>query len=470
MKAFRPYLITLSLSLLLSSSLVLAKNNRLIEYEGRYKYIENAELNIVAGPENALLYAIIDGARYPLKPDTKDAFVTLSGSVVNFVRNSRDEIVGYTEKSSLLYARVGDNEERYERMFRAKPKHETLPYQYSQPIQTDGLMDVHKLSDDAPLKAAMEAMTTAIYEGEYPFTQSVLIYQNDTLVFEEYFYEYDQNTPHQMRSATKTLSAFLLGIAIDNGLITSLDNTLLSYFDDAYDIQNVDERKKAISLKHLASMQSGFACDDYDHTSPGNESTKNQSNDWVKFMLDLPMQHNPGTVGMYCSGNVTLINRIIELASGKSLVEFAEDVLFEPLGIKEYKWAFKPDRSSINNFNQAYMLPRDMMKIGVLLKNHGQWEDQTIVSANWIEALTQVQSEINGTPYGYLYWLRYYYRDSMERIEIPQISGNGGQKVIVLDAVDAVVVMTGGNYNAQSYTNELLDDFIIDGLRGEKAF
>ncbi len=447
----------------------------LSEYEGRYEYIEDSQLELIAGPKNERLYAVLEGARYPLRPYKKDVFVNISGDEIIFSRNSNGIVIGYEEKQKKGVTSLGNTTPQFAklssktsldaRMFIAKPAKKQLPYVYQAPKHLDDGIATRSLASNSDLAFKLSEMTTAIYKDAYPLTQSVLVYQDGALVFEEYFYEYSQQTKHQMRSATKTLSAILLGIALDTGLLDSIDEPILPYFGGVYMVDNLDERKANITLRHLLSMQSGFACNDYDAGSPGNESTKNKSDDWVKFMLDLPMQNAPGKVGMYCSGNVTLINKILELVTHKPLHQFANEVLFEPLGVNNYKWEFKPDRSSINNYNQAYMIPRDIMKLGIMIQNQGVWNNNQIVSSEWIDALSSQQSTIGETPYGYLYWLRYIYKDGVQRIEIPQISGNGGQKVIQLKDDNAVVVLTGGNYNAQSHTNVLLGDYIIKGLR-----
>ena len=101
---------------------------------------------------------------------------------------------------------------------------------------------------------------------------SVLLYLHGALVFEHYFYEYDRSTRHQLRSATKTLMALLAGAAVDRGLIPSLDAPVLPYFSEYRDLRNVDDKKRAISIRDLLAMQSGFACNDDDDASPGNEN------------------------------------------------------------------------------------------------------------------------------------------------------------------------------------------------------
>lgn len=110
------------------------------------------------------------------------------------------------------------------------------------------------------------------------------------------------------------------------------------------------------------------------------------------------------------------------------------------------------------------MRPRDMLKIGMLLAGDGVWAGRRIIGADWVAALTTGQSTIRDTPYGYFFWLRYLVMGDAQRIETPQLSGNGGQKVILLREQNTIVVMTAGNFNQPSNANELLSTFIIDGL------
>ena len=188
-----------------------------------------------------------------------------------------------------------------------------------------------------------------------------------------------------------------------------------------------------------------------------------KSDDWARFILDLPMASAPGAHASYCSGNVILVGRIIEKASHKSVHDFARDALFAPLGIGDFAWDFRPDRSHAENFAQAWLRPRDMMKIGVLILHHGVWRDRQVISKAWIDQMTRKQSEIGGTPYGYFWWKRYINLPT-GRLETPQASGNGGQKIIVLRDQDAVLVLTGGNYNNESATNDIIARYIAPAL------
>jgi len=96
------------------------------------------------------------------------------------------------------------------------------------------------------------------------------------------------------------------------------------------------------------------------------------TDDWVKFTLDLPMSDIPDGKGMYCSGNPIILGRIIKKTTKQPLLQFAKQTLFAPLGISKFKWHFKPDKSSSETFCQLYLRPRDMAKFALLYLNHGK--------------------------------------------------------------------------------------------------
>src|SRR3546814_846025 len=128
-------------------------------------------------------------------------------------------------------------------------------------------------------------MVRKIISGEYPDQHSVLIAKGGRLVVEEYFYEYDAAMPHQLRSATKSFVSALVGIAIDRGLIESVEATVLPYFADEYgSFQHLTPAKERMTIEDLLTQRSGLDCDDWDADSPGNEVEMGRSSDWVKFV------------------------------------------------------------------------------------------------------------------------------------------------------------------------------------------
>lgn len=440
------------------------------DIEGRYEYEPGVSLIIAERPPDGALFAVINGARYPLRADRPDVFLNSSGAEVHFVRDQSGRVVGYRvrnnpELGSNPLLRLLDADARVPAAsWRARPPGAPERYAYRAPRSANDGLSVRALAPETTQQGGLTALTQAIYDEELANLDSFLLYRDGALVFEEYFHEYDASTPHQLRSATKTLMALLVGAALERGAIASLDAPVLPYFADYADLANVDDRKRSITIRHLLTMQSGFACNDWDQESPGNEGAMVRTDDWARFILDLPMEHEPGAHGSYCSGNVILAGRIVEQATGRPLRAFADEVLFGPLGIERYEWGFRPDQSNAENFVQAWMRPRDMLKVGVMILDGGAWRGRQIIAPDYIGELTRAHSVIDDAPYGYFYWRRYINLPS-GRFETPQASGNGGQKIIVLDEYDAVIVMTGGAYNQDSRSNEILARYVIPGLR-----
>jgi hypothetical protein len=324
---------------------------QLKEYEGIYEYQNNTTLQIAASPKDTILYAIINESKYALKPSEKDIFLNMSKEKVSFLRDKVSVINGYTsdEKTfKLLSKKVNFPKEMW--YPRLNPKN--FKYAYLPPKKdVDGL--VTGTIDNTGLdKALLTEMMQKIVDGTYQNVHSVLIIKDGKLVFEEYFYDNNKAKLHELRSATKSIVSALTGIAIDKGLIKSKSETVLSYFPD-YMFKNLTDDKKQITIENLLTNQSGLDCDVSNPKSEGNETTMNYSDDWIQFTLDLPMIDVPGGRGMYCSGNPITMGKIIERATKMPLPEFAKQTLFKDIGITNFKWNFKPDKSSAETFCQV---------------------------------------------------------------------------------------------------------------------
>lgn len=308
--------------------------------------------------------------------------------------------------------------------------------------------------------AAVTEMVNRIADGTHKDIHSILIVKDGKLVLEEYFYEYDKSKLHPLRSVTKSFVSALIGIAIDKGVIKSKNETALSFFPE-YDLKNVSEDKKRITIENLLTNQSGLDCDSNNENSPGYEPKMGESSDWVKFTLDLPMVDKPGSRGRYCSGGVIVLGRIIEKATGKSINDFASRNLFKPLEVSDFKWDFKPDNSSFESFCQISLAPRDMAKFGLLYLNGGKYNGKQIVPSEWVNASLSKQSVVEGTDYGYLWW-RQWLNVNGRRVDGVTAKGNGGQRIYLWQDLNMVAVITGGYYNEQSsLSDQLLIRYIL---------
>ncbi|MEM6726459.1 MAG: serine hydrolase, partial [Bacteroidota bacterium] len=256
------------------------------------------------------------------------------------------------------------------------------------------------------------------------------------------------------------------GIAIDKGFVNSEHDLLLPYFSSKYpEIANRDERKEQITIEDFLQYRHGMDCENDNPESPGNEQAMMQSEDWVKHTLDLPMVQTPGTKSEYCTGCSITINSLIEIATQQQIEDFAKTHLFDPLGISNYKWTFEPNPTSINTFNQLYVIPRDLLKLAILYKDGGRWKDQQIISQEWIEKTFTMEKG----DYGYFWEQKYFVIDGKEYNSY-LATGNGGQKINIWPELDMITIFTGGNYNSYAIygkstpPNEMIPKYILKGM------
>ncbi|HVS93009.1 MAG TPA: serine hydrolase [Mucilaginibacter sp.] len=429
-------------------------------YEGLYQYINHSTLEIAAPPNDTILYAIINKARYALRPKEKDVFLNNANDSVIFLRDRSGAVDGYvTDKDTfkLISRDVHFPEQMWHPRMVPNPKN--FVYKYTKPKQlNDGLVtaDLKGSGLDAELLATM---THKIVAGDYPNVHSVLIIKNNKLVFEEYFYEYTRDSLQDMRSASKSVVSALAGIAIHQGIIKSVRETLPHLLPE-YHFANPSLLKDQITLQDMLDNQTGVNYDEAWNKSIGNEIDMGLSNDWVKYTFDLPMIDTPGTKGRYNSGNPIAVGYIIEKHAKMPLHDFAAKNLFEPMGITDFKWNFKPDRSNVDNFCQVLLTPRDMAKFGLMFLNNGVWKGKQIVPAEWVAESTSKHSVVENVNYGYLWWLKYLDAGNV-RYHSFAAQGNGGQKIYVFRDLNMVVVTTGGNYNTQSPSDELIKTYIL---------
>ena len=186
-------------------------------------------------------------------------------------------------------------------------------------------------------ETSFSAMESAIRSGEFKKIGSVVVSRGGKIVYEKYF-DGDANTLRNTRSATKTVTGMLVGLAIDKKLISGIDAPIGQFFD------HLDPLKSKITVEDLLTMNSALDCNDSDDKSPGNEEGMYPQQDWVKFALDLPVRQTRGY--SYCTAGVVALGAVLEKAAGMPLPDFARKNLFDPLGIGQAKWKLFAQRST----------------------------------------------------------------------------------------------------------------------------
>jgi len=439
---------------------------KLLDYEGTYEYVNQSTLNIVASEPDTTLYAVIDKAKYPLNHIALDSFTNIQDIPVVFKRDKSNKVISY-RTSGQSFALITTDFEKMEMFPRKELFYNADNYTYEKPKETSDGLKTGLIEEGFKNPEPIINMVKETIKGEFPDVHSILIYKNNKLVLEEYFYGYDENKPHQLRSATKPFIGGILGIAIDKGFIKSEKEKLIPYFQRKYDeIANLDERKQELTIENFLMYRHGMDCENNNPASKGNEQSMMQSKDWVKYTLDLPMVTKPGEKSSYCTGCPLTLGSLVEIATNEQIEIFAKENLFEPMGISNYDWTFEPNQASMNTFSQMSISPRDLIKLAKLFKDGGIWNGKQILSKEWVDKTFQMEDG----DYGYLWEHKYFVIDG-KQYNSYLASGNGGQKINIWPKLDMITVFTGGNYNSYELygkstpPNEMIPNYILKSIK-----
>jgi CubicO group peptidase (beta-lactamase class C family) len=352
-------------------------------------------------------------------------------------------------------------------------------YVYQKPVAEKDGWATASLSDVGleigPIAELIQRIITTPSSFTNPVNiQSLLIARHGKLVFEEYFYGFNKDRPHDMRSAGKTFGPLLVGLAREHGAKISLDSPVYSFFPEYKPFANWDERKNTITVRDLMDMTSGLACDDHDPSSAGGEDpmqSQTVQNDWYKFALDLPMAGNPGgEQAVYCASDINLLGGIVKNTSGYWLPEFFDRYFARPLQITSYHLNLMPTGDFYLG-GGLYLRPRDQLKLGQVYLSGGMWDGNRILSEAWVKDSVVRHSGFppvisTDVDHGYAYgWHTRRLKAGGREFRDYYAAGNGGQYVLVLPDLDMVVGITGGDYAERDkfflWESQLVPQYII---------
>lgn len=269
---------------------------------------------------------------------------------------------------------------------------------------------------------------------------NVLIVRNGYVVLDASFFPYQGDTVHDLASVTKAVTSTLVGAALQDGTIGSVDAPVHSFFPPEQN-PSADPRKAKTTIADLLTMRSGLACE-----TPQSERILHEmmrSEDWVSFARNLPMKDEPGKRFEYCSSDYHLLSAVLANVTGMSEADYARVKLFAPLGIHDAVWPADP-RGVTHGWGDLHLFPRDAAKIGFLWLHSGMWERRRLLAERWVHeatsALTKTTSRDAG--YGYGFWVF-----TGRRAGEYEALGRGGQRITVLPQLNAVAVLTGGGFD-----------------------
>jgi CubicO group peptidase (beta-lactamase class C family) len=329
--------------------------------------------------------------------------------------------------------------------------------------------------DEDKLAALVQEIASSDPASKRPvLIHSLLIARHGRLILDEYFHGYDREQPHDLRSAGKTFTSVLLGALMHDGVSIGPDARIADYLAPS---TNPDPRKSAITLAQLMTHTSGLACDDNDDASPGNEETMQSQQaqpDWRKYIINLPMAHDPGTRYAYCSGGINLAGAALAAASHTAMPELFDREIARKLQWGPYYWNLMPNGEGYLG-GGAYVRPRDLLKLGQAYLDGGVWNGARIADEPWVAQSTASRVVINPQTTGLT-------PDNFSNVYIPGedgyawhlktftvaghsyaaygAGGNGGQLLIVIPALDMVIAFTGGNYGQGGIWSKWRDEIV----------
>ena len=340
--------------------------------------------------------------------------------------------------------------------------------------------------EETGIKAkTLTRLVKRIERNRIPNIHGILVVKDGKLVLERYFeghrfaydkelflgepVRFDASTAHNTMSITKAVTAATVGIAIDQGLISSERLAVWSFFPEYSHL--FDEQKRKITIQHLLSMSSGLQWNEWEVSLASTENDLIQLfivTDPIGYILAKPSVHEPGSRWYYSGGDVNLLGAVFERATGRGIDDFSAEYLFAPLGISVYQWSYlKPD--ILYASGELHLRPRDLAKFGFLFMNDGVWNGKRVVSCEWIAKTLSPQITTggrskDGEAYGYQWWLKTFSRGN-KPIHAYIRSGWGGQAIILFPEIDMLVVFTGGNYVGPDPVLDLVTEYILPAIQ-----
>lgn len=373
-----------------------------------------------------------------------------------------------------------------------------VKYNYIPPENNIDGLEVSTLLELGLDSIPIVELVDEIYKGRLTEVHSILILKDNKLVFEEYFHghkykwnghyhhgdwvKWNYKMQHSLQSVTKSITSLCIGIAIDQGKIESIHQSIFDYLPD-YQYLKKNGREN-ITIEHLVTMTSGL---EWDEWGAPLSSKKNDivglwfpnSENIISKILERPIISKPGTEFTYSGGNMILLGEILKNATNLPIDEFSKRYLFEPLGIENSEWTLRFDDGTIESAGGLKLTSRDMAKIGITYLNGGVWKGKKIISEDWVEKcadhynyntwyntflLTKPPgaSSIGGrNGYSYGWWTYSFSTPISKRIDIYYAGGWGGQNIIVIPKLNTIVVFTGGNYTSKTQQFTILKQYIL---------
>jgi len=337
-----------------------------------------------------------------------------------------------------------------------------LTYSYAVPMLKQDGLECSSLKDSGIDSVTISRLVSDILEGKISTIHSLLLAKDNKLVLEEYFHNYDCNTLHSLESVTKSVTSTLMGMAIDRKLIQGVEEPVWHYLSD-FDSTAWVREKYDVRIKHLLTMTAGIDWKSFTPGKANDDMDIYNSPDWIAYLLNKKLVDRPGSRFFYNNRLMFLQGYLLEEASGLSVNNYAKTYLFDELEITNFSWKVY-DNGITETGGGLKLLPRDMMKFGLMYLNKGMWHGNQLVSPEWIQAATTRQVGAGNQDYGYNWWIKNYNTNNSS-VRVCYALGHGEQTIMIIPELNVVFVMTAGNYfQTPQRLDEIMTEYILPAL------
>lgn len=351
-------------------------------------------------------------------------------------------------------------------------------YTYKKPDQREDGWRVEDMRNMEIDQKLLQTLMLEILQGTYHDIHSLLVIKDNRIVLEEYFarrgklygdfiHQLYQNKLHHLASISKPVTSLLTGCALEKGFINSIQDPIFNYFPEYPQLRS--SAKRSILLKHLLTMTSGLRWRQFGlpFQHPENDARiMYQAEDVLDYYFSRPLQSKPGKRFNYSNASATAMGALLEHAGQMNLDQLSESCLFEPLGIRDFKWDKYPDGTYDADGGLA-LTERDLAKIGQLILNKGSWNNTQVITSDWISNSTAKKLNRSSTfGYGY-YWQQTEFSIDQKNYSSILAWGDGGQFLFIFPDLNLVVVSTAGNYGKgqDQVIFEILNQYLLPAVQ-----
>lgn len=302
----------------------------------------------------------------------------------------------------------------------------------------------------------LDSLYPAVEKGIYGSIDAVLIANSDSILYENYFNDFEKDELHKCYSVTKSITSILFGVASKNDQLPVLDTPIQEFFPEYSDIFIKEPEKQKINLYQMFTMTAGFEWNEFG----GIPRKYSESSDFIRSILEIPLESEPGTKFIYNTAISVLLGEILKRITKRNFDEYLKSELFEKLNITNYKLAFVAEGIP-NSGGGLEMKADDLIKIGMMMLNNGAG----IIPKEWINISTAKHVERgSGSDYGFHWWKYDSNTPIGKAVKINDIyfaSGHGGQFLWVIPHANLTVTVFSKNFSQPKLPHKLFQDFIL---------